>query len=555
MTIFRRLNRPASSFAAILTLTFLLTGCALNEQVRTAGPFPDDNSDAKEKALEYRSIERYQIQNEIQEEDRSPKISAAAADDHSIIFRHETAYIEFDEQGDFFDREQLRVALNEMPTKGNHIVLIYVHGWQNNSESEDAAKFNTFIAHLNRALAFRTRKTPGASPWSVYGVYLSWRGTLLPPSYRYLPHNENTPEPASAAFADQENPVEKLTPFKYVVRDFPKLMSFWSREADAGKVAGAPMEEAINSLAAKARDTSASSRVMVIGHSFGALVVEKTILQDYSTLFCFPHHGVIQPPVDFVVLLNSAAPSIYAKEFIDALKWRNVGQADTPFVVSVTSESDLATKEAFPAGTLVGSAFDIGSYQDSNSNNYRGAPQKRFFTTTPGHSDYLASYDAVPENDVSLKFNTEGRTDEWLLSRNLNLDKSQYPDLPVIPNSTEFLAWGDNGYGKIEGDDGHAHPQLWHLTPTRPESDEGSAPIYNKTAYWIIRVPKQIIASHTDIWCPNSVNLIAALFRMSGQLAGKGKPEIPVGAPPDSAKRPDKLVRLQPYPAENPLLK
>jgi hypothetical protein len=395
-----------------------------------------------------------------------------------------------------------------------------------------------------------------SSPWRVYGVYLSWRGTLIPPSYRYLPHNGTGPESLSSAFSEKENPLESWIPLKYLLRDAPKIGSFWSREADANKVAGAPMEEAINSLAAKARQSSDPSRVILIGHSFGAYVVEKTILQDYSTLLCFPDtNGNIHPPVDFVVLLNSAAPSVYAKEFIDALKWRHVGKSDHPFVVSVSSETDDATKIAFPGGTIVGSAFDIGSYQDAEkSNNYHGADQKIFFTHTPGHSGYLASHDAVPKGPLSGRFSTGGLPDEWLLSRNLNIDPDMYADLPVEPKSTEFLAWGDVGYGKTKGTSGDSHPQLWQLVPTQAESGQKSETIYNTSPYWIIRVPPQIIDGHTDVWCPNSVNLVAALFRMSGLLGTSGKPNISVGSYPTSPTKPDDLVHLRPYPANNSLL-
>jgi hypothetical protein len=43
----------------------------------------------------------------------------------------------------------------------------------------------------------------------------------------------------------------------------------------------------------------------------------------------------------------------------------------------------MATKLAFPLGTIPGSAFEIGSYRGKSD--YYGANEKTFFTHTPGH--------------------------------------------------------------------------------------------------------------------------------------------------------------------------
>jgi hypothetical protein len=39
---------------------------------------------------------------------------------------------------------------------------------------------------------------------------------------------------------------------------------------------------------------------------------------------------------------------------------------------------------------------------------------------------------------------------------------------------------------------------------------------FNDTPYWLVRVPGSILASHSDVWWPNSMNLLTALIRLSG---------------------------------------
>ena len=555
------------------------SGCALNESIRTPGtPSASDNAPPIADQ-HYFNIEDYVLQNEPQQEDRG---LASSMIKRELLapgsFENKTAYIEFDEQGDFFDRSQLIYALNNIPTSPHRLVVIYVHGWQNNSESEDVSKFNDFVAHLNRTLYLKALRDAEqgrlgkADIWSVYGVYISWRGSLLPPSFQTLPHNDITgkayspdapPDSSSMfsplpqdhpryAFSTKENDLEYLVPIKYILRDAPKVLSFWSRAAAANRFAGGPLVETINSIAYQTRMQGAGqagdcSRVMLIGHSFGAYVIEKTILQDYGALLTFPNKSEpFRPPIDFVVLLNSAAPSIYSKQLIDLLKWRHVGNPKNPalpLIVSVSSETDSATEVAFPAGTIAASLFDIGSYQNDESPGFNGANEKIFFTHTPGHSGYLASYDAVPVEEPSGKIATENKTNEWLFSRNINTDPSAYADMHLDPHSRDFLAWGDNGYGKTTAS---SDVQRWTLQPT--QSVKGGEP-YNQTPYWIVRVPAQIIDGHTDIWCPNSVNLVSALFRMSGLMDHNHIDFAVAPYPKDPAKgRMPSLNLLQDYP-------
>jgi hypothetical protein len=65
-------------------------------------------------------------------------------------------------------------------------------------------------------------------------------------------------------------------------------------------------------------------------------------------------------PFDFVLLVNSAAPAIYAKELRDFLEADRVAletagdpDADVPVIVSVTSRADWATGLFHPIGNFL----------------------------------------------------------------------------------------------------------------------------------------------------------------------------------------------------------
>jgi len=86
-------------------------------------------------------------------------------------------FIEFDEQGDFWDRDQLRKTVQAIRDTGRGILLVtYIHGWQNNSNSTDAADVSQFRDLLARLTADQTVQLSGLQ---VFGVYLGWRGRVV----------------------------------------------------------------------------------------------------------------------------------------------------------------------------------------------------------------------------------------------------------------------------------------------------------------------------------------------------------------------------------------
>src|SRR5215831_8918006 len=70
---------------------------------------------------------------------------------------YDLAFIEFDEKGDFWDRQQLGHAYKQIEKLSRNpgkppLLLTYLHGWQNNAsdKTQDVANFRGLLSRLSR---------------------------------------------------------------------------------------------------------------------------------------------------------------------------------------------------------------------------------------------------------------------------------------------------------------------------------------------------------------------------------------------------------------------
>jgi hypothetical protein len=383
------------------------------------------------------------------------------------------AFIEFDEKGDFWDRQQLGYAYKQIENLSRNstkppLLFIYIHGWQNNAsdKTQDAANFRGLLSRL-------AANSQISAHYEVFGVYLGWRGLLVPGGTNV---------------------------FSQALSFVPHNASFWSRKNTATRMAGEPMSEAIFAMVHAARKSNSEARTVLIGHSFGALVLEKTLAQGLPAAFYAQEdssrgHTKILPPADMILLLNSASESIYAKELMDMFRRAHFSgdiSSRRPLILSVTSEGDVATGNLFPIGTTLSNA--LGTFrQYQRTQKYDGAttrvPQSKFFTTTPGWNDHLISHRVKCLNPQELKLVTNPNGNQAAsatLDRAFNLNLS-HPNANLLTFCTE--------------PQGH---QIWWQI--EPENN------YQQTPYWIIKVPREIIPDHTGIWFDSSLDMMAALY-------------------------------------------
>jgi hypothetical protein len=411
--------------------------------------------------------------------------------------RFDLSYIEFDEKGDYWDRQQLGwtvQAIKRAAAANDVVLVVYVHGWQNDASDlrgHDVAKFHCLLEHLSQADEGRHR---------FFGVYVAWRGKSVPGGDGVFPSG---------------SPLDLIAKGLFFV---PHELSFYGRKNAATRVAGLPVTEAIFQCVAStrraARESGHQSRTILIGHSFGALLLEKALAQTLAAKVISEDSENFTAPADFVVLLNSAGESIYAKEMIDMLRRirpsRKGGDeisAEHPLIVSITSKADWATGILFPVGTQLSNAtghFRRYNWDDrygtSSSNN---VSQREYFTQTPGHNTRLISHtaEAIEGKRRPPQYQEQDACgDEMLAAFRLNL--------------TEHDLVGPNGQVRFVTL-AHGEPTTWQLKD-QIELER------LRTPYWIIQVPKEIIRDHSDIFNENALAMMARLFRVSNPASEPG---------------------------------
>ena len=151
-----------------------------------------------------------------------------------------------------------------------------MHGWKNNGEQaapgakpKDVERFGTALSELG----YRAREADRDNPVPVVGVYIGWRGkSLRGPS-------------------------------------FFTFLWYWSRRNAANRVGeGRTLTDVLNHVIERTNAGSDRSRVVLVGHSFGARVLEHAIeqgvrLYDEETV---QRQRTVRPRVDLVLYVNSA---------------------------------------------------------------------------------------------------------------------------------------------------------------------------------------------------------------------------------------------------------
>jgi hypothetical protein len=277
----------------------------------------------------------------------NPQNSVVTQDGYKI------AFIEFGEQGSYQDPTQLQNALALIRQTEKPFVITYVHGWQNNAQSGDVAKFETLLARFNNAPAIR------GVGFHVVGVYLAWRGELTP--------------------------VPLL-----------KQLSFWNRKNTAERLASNyDCYDAIASISEETRKHKPEPQYTVLlGHSFGGLIVERSVAHAINAEIHGRADADRAMPADLMVAINPASDSILARQMIDALYDRKT-EGSRPLFVSMTSTGDWATGRFFPVGTSLAAISKGFNTVEATGPGDKPVSERKFYTSTPGHNEMLINHVTV----------------------------------------------------------------------------------------------------------------------------------------------------------------
>jgi pimeloyl-ACP methyl ester carboxylesterase len=214
-----------------------------------------------------------------------------------------------------FDRNaairRLNALLEELRA-ANPIIVVFVHGWKHNAQSDDSnlSKFRELLVHTASADGV---KRP------VVGVYLSWRGLSRCGNLLWT------------------------------------QTSFWGRHKAAQRIAQGTPREVLGRLKAFRNGTPGQkpqATLVVVGHSFGGLIVYAAIAQ--SLIEAAASEGRIAPSFgDLVLLVNPAVAAVSYMPLWSIVTSKQFDEHQLPVCVSVTASNDWATGFAYPLGTFL----------------------------------------------------------------------------------------------------------------------------------------------------------------------------------------------------------
>ena len=412
---------------------------------------------------------------------------------------YDLAFVEFDEHGDFWDRDQLRDASRAIKAtaheadarNGNILLLEYVHGWHNNAQdhdpNRDVESFRLLLKTLARSPYIKEQR------YCIFGAYIGWRGEMFR--------------------EDSHNPLTKPL-------WLPHTLSFYPEKHIGSTVGSMPMAtEAIFWLVHEVRHNSAGAHTVLIGHSFGAMVLENAIAQGIASSVAGTTSSTIFAPADLVLLINSANDSMRAKGLEEMFSRMGPSapsvNKDRPLIVSVTSDGDWPNMRFFPIGTGLANLFrGFRSYTMFNKQKLSPPENQRSFVTrTPEHNPYLRSHNMTVDepNEISP-------------SKPLDkLSPAEYDNLQKI---------FDENLAHPKPMQGVGPSRTWHFSSIAKSGRTCQSTITpipgakNATPYWILNVPKSVIKDHGDIFNQQTLCLYAALFRIDSPTKAPAGPRV-----------------------------
>lgn len=396
------------------------------------------------------------------------------------------SFVEFDERGDFWDRRQLgRANISIQKTKKPILLVTYIHGWHHNADDRKPGTKNPGDVQAFRCLLSELALSESTKDFQVHGVYLGWRGRLV------------------------RGPLDYLT--------------FLDRKGAATRVAGTPVTETIFELIRQARRRNSYSKCVVIGHSFGALVLEKAMAQALTGgILAQDVQSAGEPfnaPADLILLVNSAGESIYAKEMSDMLKriqHRGSINGKHPLLISITSESDTATSHWFPIGTFFPNLFAHREYHwdtKFGESSYE-VDQNKYLTTTPGHNRLLFTHRIDPVSGVSTVPSVATIATLKLAQKDCPTEEEQNPAFEENLQQLHGMTFATGSK------DDSQRLRWWNISPMVAD---------DRNPYWIMHVPDEIIHEHTPIFTPSGRALMAALFRIANPKGERGARQMQLG--------------------------
>lgn len=400
-------------------------------------------------------------------------------DSHSIQLHHAGSdqefllgFVEVDDQGQLRDRLQMNALMDSvyrLSSDDDVLLNVFVHGWHHNAAPGDSniEGFKETLAKLSQI----EHEYAKDKPRKVIGIYVGWQGESIDfPGLRYVTFwdRKNTAENVGyLGISELLLRLEQVTHVKKTQRIEDEKKSGLTAAGD-------------NSL------QQSSSRLVIIGHSFGGAVVYNAASQILASRFVNSkigksYVGAVEGFGDLVVLLNPAFEATQFAPLYDLAQSRcSYRFSKRPRLAILTSETDYATKYAFWAGRVFSTLWET-----HNTIERKECGGKRKLIMDEGEADR----------------NTVGHFAP-LLTHELSKTKVQYKVAKPRPQELAAL-WQQQKEGKAMR---YGNTELTHLGKTEPHNP-----------YLNILVHSDVMDGHNDIFGDDLTDFIRMLILLSTQ--------------------------------------
>lgn len=406
------------------------------------------------------------------------------------------AFVEFDDQGAYWNRFEADAALFEAQYAAEHggtTVVVYAHGWKHNASvcDHDVACFRSLLTHLSE-LETKAAVLRHEPPRHLVGVYLGWRGLSL-----------KTP----------------------ILKEF----TFWARKSTAervGREGALDFLARLDGLVHSWRSTPENrSREIVIGHSFGADIVFSALegelksraivaTRDYGITpginpYDPGHWGPISAhdrrralgdttsPVpitigpDAVFLINPAFEASRYETFNRLSQQYAFSGDQLPLIFILSSKGDSATRVAFPLGRRL----------DTLLERTRDQQQKQELVTAVGNYSPFLAGDLVPcPTAASSRENSSASSSGSCFCPLEAL--SENPDVENALGTTLFSTNQEQCVGLVD------------FVPAKESDSQGSP----HSPFLVMSMDTRVSRDHSDIFTPYIMSFVTQVAAMNADV-------------------------------------
>jgi hypothetical protein len=391
--------------------------------------------------------------------------------------------VEFDDQGVLLSEEQMWLVFNQLrmlADSGRDLsIVVYVHGWHHNADAadQDFASFSRLLAELAALEAVKATRR------RVAGIYAAWPGLgITVPGIKYA--------------------------------------GFWTRKEAAERVA----QGSILELFAQARgiwngrrEKQGDSRLVIIGHSFGGLIVYEALRNYFvdgastGPTESDVYEERIADPVlnrkvagygNLVVLVNPAVEGVRYEVINRIVNERtHFNKQQKPVLAIFASRNDYPVRYLFPTGRWVSTSLQqVRSENADKARERNGGPrineaQKVVYGVGYVHEFRTHTLDLGTPPDQRFAGTAAASHDPAFVRQREAFESQQHQEF--ITASTDAHGFLKSGW-KRRYTDGAVLAHVGKM-PTNP--------------FWVVSVDSSLINGHNGIWSsPEWMDFLRQLY-------------------------------------------